>query len=278
MTQTWFITGTSRGLGAEIAKAALSGGHNVVATGRKVEAVTETLGPDGDSLQAVKLDITDAKQAAAAVNTAISRFGGIDVLVNNAGYAQLGFFEENTLEGAGAQFDTNLFGTLIVTWAALPVMRAARKGRIFNISSLAGIRGSQTGSIYCASKFAVEGFSESLAQEVAPFGLSVTMVEPGLFRTGFLDDSSVRFGEHSVADYAEQSAKLRERYRSIAGQQKGDPRKLALAIVQLANEQDPPLRFAAGSDAIAAIEAKIDVMRNELNRWRKLSISTDGYQ
>jgi NAD(P)-dependent dehydrogenase (short-subunit alcohol dehydrogenase family) len=278
MAHTWFITGTSRGLGAEIAKAALSAGHNVVATGRNIRAVTRALGPDSDLLLAVQLDVTNAEEAATAVNAAVSRFGGIDVLVNNAGYGQLGFFEENTLDAAKAQFDANLFGTLIVTWAALPVMREARKGRIFNISSLAGIRGSQTGSIYCASKFAVEGFSESLAQEVAPFGLSVTMIEPGLFRTNFLDDTSVRFGERPVADYADQSAKLRELYRNISGQQKGDPQKLALAIVQLANEGNPPLRFAAGSDAVAAIEAKIEVMRDELNRWRKLSISTDGYQ
>lgn len=278
MVQTWFVTGASRGFGAEIVKAALSAGHNVIATGRDVRAVLEALGPDSASLLAVRLDVRSPEEAITAVNIGVSRFGGIDVLVNNAGYGQLGFFEENTLEAAKAQIDTNLFGTLNVTWAALPVMRTAKKGRIFNISSLAGIRGSSTGSIYCASKFAVEGFSEALAQEVLPFGLSVTIIEPGLFRTSFLDEMSIRFGERNVADYAEQSTQIRERYRSISGQQPGDPRKLAQAVVRLANEKEPPLRFAAGFDAVTAIEAKIDMLRDDLARWRELSISTDGYQ
>ena len=276
MPKTWFITGASRGLGAEIARAALLNGDDVAAAGRRTNAVSETLGPDGDALLAIELDVTDPAQAVTAAAAARSRFGGVDVLVNNAGYGQLGFFEENTLEEARAQLETNLLGTMNVTWAVLPMMRAARKGRIFNISSTAGIRAAETGSIYGASKFGMEGFSESLAREIAPLGLSVTIVEPGLFRTNFLDAASVRFATKQVSDYAVRSAELRKLYEGIAGHQKGDPRKLAEAIVRLAGEDKPPLRFAAGSDAVAAVEEKIASLRADLDCWRGLSIGTDG--
>jgi NAD(P)-dependent dehydrogenase (short-subunit alcohol dehydrogenase family) len=186
MQKTWFITGASRGLGAQIAKAAIQAGDHVVATGRKGAALTRAVGPDNDELLSIELDVTDAEQAQAAVDAAMSRFGAIDVLVNNAGYGQLGFFEENTSQDAHAQFATNLYGVFNTTRAALPMMRSARKGRIFNISSLGGIVGAELGSLYCASKFALEGFSESLSKEIAPFGLFVTIVEPGPFRTDFL--------------------------------------------------------------------------------------------
>jgi NAD(P)-dependent dehydrogenase (short-subunit alcohol dehydrogenase family) len=186
MSKIWFITGAGRGLGVQIAKAALQAGDRVVAAGRQRSAVIDSLGPDSDQLLSVALDVTQADQAQAAIDAALMRFGAIDVLVNNAGYGHLGFFEETTMQDAQAQFATNLFGVFNVTWAALPAMRSARKGRIFNISSLAGIMGAELCSLYCASKFALEGFSESLAKEVAPFGLFVTIVEPGPFRTDFL--------------------------------------------------------------------------------------------
>jgi NAD(P)-dependent dehydrogenase (short-subunit alcohol dehydrogenase family) len=196
--------------------------------------------------------------------------------VNNAGYGQLGFFEENTLEEAREQFDTNLFGVFNVTWAVLPVMRAARSGRIFNISSSGGIRGSMTGSIYCATKFGVEGFTEALAQEVESLGIHLTIVEPGLFKTEFLSPNSVRFGSRSIDDYAAQSAKLQEMYRGLSGQQKGDPKKLAQALMRLANETHPPLRFAAGADAVATVEDKMSAVLRDLEQWRDLSLSTEG--
>ncbi|MDB5988166.1 MAG: short-chain dehydrogenase [Nevskia sp.] len=275
MQKTWFITGASRGLGVQIAKAALRAGDRVVAAGRKRAAVTDSLGPDSDQLLSVALDVTDAGQAHAAVDAAVARFGAIDVLVNNAGYGRLGFFEENTMADVRAQFDTNLFGVFNVTWAALPVMRAARKGRIFNISSLAGIRGVEFGSLYCASKFALEGFSESLAQEVAPFGLFVTIVEPGPFRTDFLTAESIQIGDHAVADYDERRAALRTSFEQRNGQQPGDPVKLAEAMVLLANEAKPPMRFAAGALAVNAADAKLADMRIEFDRWRQLAVSTD---
>ncbi|HET7063748.1 MAG TPA: oxidoreductase [Rudaea sp.] len=276
MKKTWFITGANRGLGFEIAKAALRTGDQVVAAGRKKAAVADNLGPDSAQLLSVELDVTEADQARAAVAAAVARFGNIDVLVNNAGYGHLGFFEETTMKDAEAQFATNLFGVLNVTWAALPHMRSARGGRIFNISSLAGIMGAELGSLYCASKFALEGFSESLAKEVAAFGISVTIVEPGPFRTDFLTAQSLRFGDNTVADYDDRRALSRAGLEERNGRQGGDPAKLAEAIVRLANETRPPLRLVAGSIAFNAADAKLDSMRTELDHWRELSIGTDG--
>jgi NAD(P)-dependent dehydrogenase (short-subunit alcohol dehydrogenase family) len=229
--KTWFISGASRGLGVHFAKAAMRAGDCVVATGRKRASVNDGVGPDSERLLSVELDVTDAEQAQAAVDAAVSRFGAIDVLVNNAGYGHLGFFEESTSQDVQAQFATNLFGVFNVTWAALPVMRAARHGRIFNISSLAGILGVEVCSLYCASKFALEGFSESLAKEIAPFGLFVTIVEPGPFRTDFLTGESLRFGKTAVADYDDRRGRLRASFEQRNGQQPGDPAKLAQALV-----------------------------------------------
>lgn len=276
MQKTWFVTGASRGLGTKIAEAAIQAGDRVVATGRKREDVIKSLGQDSDHLLSVALDVTDAAQAQAAVAAAVSRFGTIDVLVNNAGYGHLGFFEENTLQDVQTQFATNLFGTFNVTWAALPVMRSARHGRIFNLSSLAGIVGAELGSLYCASKFALEGFSESLAKEIAPFGLFVTIVEPGPFRTDFLTSESLRFGDNTVADYDGRRAQLRASFEQRNGQQPGNPLKLAEAMVRLSNEAKPPLRFIAGSIAVNAADAKLASMQAELDLWREVSVSTDG--
>jgi NAD(P)-dependent dehydrogenase (short-subunit alcohol dehydrogenase family) len=276
MQATWFITGASRGLGVQLAKAAMRAGDRVVAAGRKRTAVNSSLGPDSNQLLSVELDVTDADQARAAVDAAVSRFGAIDVLVNNAGYGHLGFFEETTIQDAQAQFATNLFGVFNVTRAALPIMRSARKGRIFNISSLAGILGTELASLYCASKFALEGFSESLAKEVTPFGVLVTIVEPGPFRTDFLTGESLHFGENVVADYDDRRARLRASFEQRNGRQPGDPAKLAEAMVCLAREAKPPMRFIAGSIAVDAAAAKFAGMRAELDSWRQLSVSTDG--
>ncbi len=275
MQKTWFITGASRGLGVQIAKAALQAGNRVVAAGRKRSAVIDSLGPDSDLLLSVALDVTDADQARAAVDAAVARFGAIDVLVNNAGYGHLGFFEETTIEDAQAQFAANVFGVLNVTRAALPTMRSARKGRIFNVSSVAGFRGTEFGSLYCASKFALEGFSESLSREVAPFGLFVTIVEPGPFRTDFLTRESLRYGDRVVADYDERRAQLRASFEQRNGRQPGDPAKLAAAMVRLAGEAKPPLRFIAGAIAVEAADAKLAGVRTELDGWRSLSLGTD---
>jgi NAD(P)-dependent dehydrogenase (short-subunit alcohol dehydrogenase family) len=276
MQKTWFITGAGRGLGAETAKAALAAGDRVVAAGRNRAAVSDRLGPNRDRLLSVELDVNNEAQAQAAVDAAVARFGTIDVLVNNAGYGHLGLFEETSEQDVQAQFGTNLFGVFSVTRTVLPVMRAARAGRIFNVSSLAGMRGTAFGSLYCASKFALEGFSESLAQEVAPFGILVTIVEPGPFRTDFLSAESIRFGAHALADYDERRPALRASFEQRDGRQPGDPAKLAAAVVRLAGEPAPPMRFVAGSIAFDSIKAKLVDMQAELEHWQPLSVGTDG--
>ncbi|WP_184718724.1 oxidoreductase [Caulobacter sp.] len=276
MSKTWFITGAARGLGAAIARAALEAGDRIVVTGRNRAALVETFGEDNDAVLSLAMDVTDATQIQAAVDAAKARFGGIDVLVNNAGYGHLGIFEEIRPEDIRPQFDTNVFGLIDVTRAVLPVMRAQRSGQVFNISSIGGMLGGASSAIYCASKFAVEGFSESLADEVKGFGIHVTVVEPGFFRTDFLDGSSVRHADAPVADYAEVSAAIRAFYDARSHNQAGDPVKLGQALVVLANSDAPPIRWSAGTDAIGVVEAKIALLNKELEAWRALSASTDG--
>jgi NAD(P)-dependent dehydrogenase (short-subunit alcohol dehydrogenase family) len=275
MSQVWFITGASRGLGVEFAKAAMRAGDRVVATGRKVADVNAALGPNSAQLLAVDLDVTHRAQVRRAVDTAVSKFGTIDVLVNNAGYGHLGFFEEATDSDARAQFETNVFGAFDVTRAVLPVMRQARKGRIFNLSSAAGIRGSEFTSLYNASKFALEGFSEALALEVAPFGIFVTILEPGPFRTDFLTRESLRFGGNALADYDDRRDRLQASFESRSGNQPGDPVKLAEAVVRLASEAKPPMRFIAGAFALGVMDKKLATVREEVEKWRAVSAATD---
>lgn len=276
MAKTWFITGSSRGLGLDLAKAALAAGDNVVATARSPAALADALAPWGERALAVALDVTDAAQAKAAVEAAVQKFGGIDVLVNNAGYGHLGIFEEVGMAEARQQFDTNLFGVFNVTWAALPVMRQARRGRIFNISSIGGVRGAAFSSLYVSSKFALEGFSEALAPEVAPFGIKVTIVEPGPFRTEFLSPESIRFTAALIADYAAMRDGFRAEFEARNGRQAGDPQKLAAAMLELAEADEPPLRFVAGDIAWTALDRKLGSMKAEIDRWRDLSLGTDG--
>ena len=275
MSKTWFITGASRGLGADIATAALKAGDRVVATGRQRAAVSDRLGPDNDRLLTLSLAVDDAAQAREAVAQAVARFGAIDVLVNNAGYGHLGYFEETTDADIQAQYATNVFGLFNVTRAVLPAMRAARKGHVFNLSSVAGYRGIETGSLYCSSKFAVEGFSEALAGELAPFGIHVTIVEPGPFRTDFLTPESIRFVAVPVADYDGRRSAMRASFEQRNGSQPGDPALLAQALVTLANAATPPLRFTAGAMAVNGLDAKLAAMKAELELWRELGIATD---
>ena len=274
--KTWLVTGAARGLGAGIARAALDAGDRVVVAGRNRDALVKAFGPDSDAVLSVALDVTDAAAIAAAVEAAMARFGRIDVLVNNAGYGHLGIFEETTAQDARSQFDTNVFGLFEMTRAVLPVMRAQRSGHVFNVSSVGGMVGGASGAIYCASKFAIEGFSESIAQEVGPFGVHVTIVEPGFFRTDFLDATSVVYAANPIADYAQASAALRGFYEARSHNQAGDPAKLGQALVALANAENPPVRWAAGTDAIGMIEGKIAGLTTELEAWRDLSVSTDG--
>jgi NAD(P)-dependent dehydrogenase (short-subunit alcohol dehydrogenase family) len=270
MKKVWFITGAGRGMGTDIAKAALAAGHAVVATGRSPEKVASAVGA-ADNLLAVKLDVTDSADAKAAVEAALARFGQIDVLVNNAGNFYAGFFEELPPEHFRAQIETNLFGPLNVTRAALPVMRAQRSGLVVTISSLAGIVGGEFNSAYAASKFALEGWMESLTPELAPFGVRTMLVEPGFFRTDLLKDTSTTWPEPRIDDYAERTRQTAAAWQGMSGRQVGDPAKLARALVQLATQNQPPLRWVAGADVMEAVERKARALLAEVNAYRELS-------
>jgi NAD(P)-dependent dehydrogenase (short-subunit alcohol dehydrogenase family) len=269
--KAWFITGAGRGMGVDIAKAALAAGNAVVATGRRPEAVEQALGGDQDDLLVVKLDITSPADAQAAVQAAVERFGRIDVLVNNAGNFYAGFFEEISPEDFRAQIETTLFGPMNVTRAVLPVMRAQRSGLVVAISSTAGIVGQEFCTAYAASKFGVEGWIESLTPELAPFGIRTMLVEPGFFRTELLTPESTNYAEPTIEDYAERTEQTITVWKSMNGQQGGDPAKLANALVQLAGQDKPPLRFVAGADAIAAFEQKAKELLAQADAYRELS-------
>ncbi|MFW3168938.1 SDR family oxidoreductase [Geodermatophilus sp. CPCC 206100] len=268
----WLVTGAGRGMGTDIARAALAAGHAVVATGRNPDRVTAALGVH-ENLLAVALDVTDPASVAAAVDAAVQRFGRIDVLVNNAGNFYAGFFEEISPEDFRAQIETNLFGPLNVTRAVLPVMRAQRSGLVVTFSSSAGITGGEFTSAYAASKFALEGWSESLTPEVAPFGIRTMLVEPGFFRTELLTEDSTRYPEPSIDDYAQRTRQTVTAWKGMNGQQGGDPAKLARALVQLTDSDTPPLRWAAGADAIAALEQKAHQLLAQADAHRDLSSS-----
>jgi NAD(P)-dependent dehydrogenase (short-subunit alcohol dehydrogenase family) len=270
--KVWLVTGGGRGMGTDIARAALDAGHAVVATGRNPDRVTAALGAHEDLL-AVALDVTDPASVQAAVDAAVEAFSRIDVLVNNAGNFYAGFFEELAPEDFRAQIETNLFGPLNVTRAVLPVMRAQRSGLVVTFSSSAGITGGEFTSAYAASKFALEGWSESLTPEVAPFGIRTMLVEPGFFRTELLTEDSTRYPEPSIEDYAERTRQTVTAWRGLNGQQGGDPAKLARALVQLTDSGEPPLRWAAGADAVAAFEQKAQQLLAQADAQRDLSSS-----
>jgi len=270
MSKVWFITGAGRGMGVDIAKTALAAGNAVVATGRNTDAVAKAVG-EADDLLVVKLDVISPTDAEAAVRAAVDRFGRIDVLVNNAGNFYAGFFEEITPEDFRAQVETLLFGPVNVTRAVLPVMRAQRSGLVVQISSTAGIRGREFISAYAASKFGVEGWIESLTPEVAPFGIRTMLVEPGFFRTELLTPESTSYAEPTIDDYGEKTKRTITAWSGLSGLQGGDPAKLAKALVQLASEEQPPRRFIAGADAIAAAEQKVKDLQEQINAYRELS-------
>ena len=268
----WFITGASRGMGVDFAKAALAAGHAVVASGRDRDAVSKALGQSNDLL-AVKLDVTSRVDAEAAVWAAVDRFGRIDVLVNNAASFYAGYFEELTPEQMERQLATSLIGPMNVTRAVLPVMRKQRLGHIISISSSAGLVGFEFCTAYAASKFGLEGWMESLHAEVAPFGITTTIVNPGFFRTELLTEQSTNYADPSIPDYDERRGRLVEFWKSQNGRQSGDPAKLARALITIASQERPPRRFIAGADAIATAEQKIADLKGEIDSNRALSTS-----
>lgn len=272
--RVWFITGASRGLGAQLAKAALAAGDRVVATARDPQSVQQAF-EASDALLPLGLDVTDEASVAAAVEAAMQRFGRIDVLVNNAGYGVVGAVEETSGEDVRRIYETNVFGLLAVTRAVLPHLRRQRSGHILNLSSLGGYQSGPAFGVYCSTKFAVEGLSEALHAELAPLGISVTVVEPGYFRTEFLESKSVVESPTVIADYAETSGKVRAFAKAVSLQQPGDPVRFAQAVLALVASPHPPLRLPLGSDAVATIEAKHAFVTRELGDWRAVAVSTD---
>ncbi|MEU8928977.1 oxidoreductase [Streptomyces sp. NPDC048409] len=274
----WFITGTSRGLGLEIARAALAAGHQVVATARSAETVRDRFPDAGSALLTVALDVTDERSVRTAVDAAVERFGRIDVLVNNAGSGLLAAVEESDDAAVRALYETNVFGPLAVQRAVLPVLRRRRAGHVINISSVVGFATAPGWGVYASTKFAVEGFTETLHTELAPLGIHVTLVEPGFFRTDFLDPASLHSGRDTIDDYASTAGAMRAAAASLNHAQPGDPAKAARAVVEMAAAPEPPLRLPLGADTLQAFDAKLEAFRKEMDAWRHVALGTDHEQ
>ena len=272
--RVWMITGASRGLGARMAEAALAHGDAVVATARDAASIAQRFG-EHPALLGVSLDVTDEAQIARAVEAALARFGRIDVLVNNAGFGLLGAVEEATADEVRKLYETNVFGLLNVTRAVLPAMRARRSGHILNLSSVGGQRSGPGFGVYCSTKFAVEGLNEALHHELAPLGIHVTAVEPGYFRTEFLESTSLTVSPRRIADYEGTAGQVRAAARAISLNQPGDPQKLAQAVLALVASPTPPMRLPLGTDTLQAIGEKIAYLERETAEWAEVAASTD---
>ncbi|QND65560.1 SDR family NAD(P)-dependent oxidoreductase [Mesorhizobium loti] len=276
MSKVWFITGAGSGIGAATARAALKVGDRVIATGRNLDKVRNALSDvAGDRLAFVQLDVASEAQAKAAVDEAMQAFGRVDVLVNNAGYSLLGNFEELSTAEIEGLISTNLYGVVHVMRAVLPVMRKQRSGRIINISSLAGVMGFKHCGAYSAAKFAVEGLSLSVAQEVEQFGIKIVVVAPGFFRTDLLNAQNAKYSASSIEDYAAEGT-AKDMWSGYDGTQQGDPAKLGEVLAKLAGMENPPRQFLAGSDALAAVKPALEGRLEEVRAWEDLSRSTDG--
>ena len=275
-SKVWFVTGANSGIGAGVARAAIKKGHRVVASGRNMEKLRNALADDaGDDLLLERLDVTDEAAVKTAVDAAVARFGRIDVLVNNAGYSLLGNFEEMTVEQIERQFATNFWGVVHVMRAVLPVMRRQRAGHLINISSVAGVVGQGNCAAYGATKFAVEGLSLSVAQEVGRFGIKVTVVEPGFFRTGLLDPKSVEWSSGHIEDYGPAGG-VAAAWGPYNGQQPNDPASLGEALVKIAEMENPPKVFAAGGDAVETIVPALEARLHDIQAFDALSRSAAG--
>lgn len=273
MSLRWLVTGSSRGMGRALSEAILQAGHRLVATARDPAQLADLMQRYGDAVRAVALDVTDPAAAQAAVQTAVDAFGGLDVLVNNAGYGNIHSIEDISLDDFRQQIETNLFGTIIVTKAVIPLMREQRSGHIIQFSSVGGRMGAPGRGAYSAAKWGVEGFSEVLAREMALVGVKVTVIEPGGFRTDFAGASTVL--EHGRPEYDAVVGNAARMQREYDGRQPGDPVRAARAILKVAAMAEPPLRLPLGSDAVVAIARADHARLSELERWRELSVSTD---
>ncbi|TDO77795.1 NADP-dependent 3-hydroxy acid dehydrogenase YdfG [Flavobacterium chryseum] len=273
--KVWFITGASKGLGLELAKKLLAQGFKVAATSRSEEALVKVLGNPSENFLPLEMDLVDEKSVKNAIEVTVSHFKTIDVLVNNAGYGLLGALEELTDAEARKNYEVNVFGLLNVIRNTMPYMRANQSGHIFNISSVGGYYGEFPGwGIYCSTKFAVAGLTESLSAEIKPFGIHATIVYPGYFRTDFLKDSSLLLPQSPIADYKEVRQSESAHKGDINENQPGDPEKLADALIKISQEENPPLHLFLGQDAYDMANQKIGSVQGELEQWKSVSVST----
>jgi NAD(P)-dependent dehydrogenase (short-subunit alcohol dehydrogenase family) len=271
---TWLITGCSTGLGRSLAQAVLEAGFNAVVTARNTKSLEELVASYPDTAAVAELDVTDNGQVARAVQLAEQRFGGVDVLVNNAGYGYRAAVEEGNEAEVADLFATNFFGTVSMIKAVLPGMRARRAGSIVNVSSIAGRLASPGSGYYAASKFAMEGVSDALRKEVSPLGIRVMIVEPGPFRTDFAG-RSLQQAQNNIGDYAETAGPRRKENDRTHGTQSGDPERAARAIIKVVGGAELPVRLLLGSDAVRIVGAGLDAQRQEIGRWQDVSVSTD---
>jgi NAD(P)-dependent dehydrogenase (short-subunit alcohol dehydrogenase family) len=272
-SKVWLITGCSTGFGRFLAESVLSSGDRVIATARNTQKLEDLIYKYPQQVCTFGLDVTNKDNIRSVISQAKDVYGRIDVLVNNAGYGSMGAIEEQSDEAIKRQFDTNLFGAIDIIREVLPIMRSQHRGHILNISSVGGVVSMAGAGIYCSTKFALEAISEALAQEVAPLGIKVTIVEPGAFRTDF-GGRSLSTPEHTIHDYAETSGKMVQWVKDIDGKQPGDPAKAAQAMIKVVASDNPPLRLALGEDAINGINQKLESMKSELDAWKDVSMNT----
>lgn len=273
--KVWFVTGASSGLGLSLVKKLLSNGFRVVATTRNIPSLIEEVGGPSSSFLPLEVQLTDQGSVQSAVETSIAHFGRIDVVVNNAGYAQIGTLEELSDQEARENFDVNVFGALNVIRAVMPHLRKQRSGQIFNISSVGGLYGSFAGwGIYCSTKFALAGFTEALAEEAKEFGVKVTVVYPGYFRTNFLGKGSVRTPKTPISEYTSARQSEMAHLNSISGSQPNDPEKSADVLISMSNEENPPVHFLLGVDTIDLLNAKNILVNTDVEKWKAFTLST----
>ncbi|TCC97965.1 SDR family NAD(P)-dependent oxidoreductase [Pedobacter frigidisoli] len=273
--KTWFITGSSQGIGLVLTKQLLSERYNVAATARNMETLKNAVGVSSSQFLPLQVDLVNENDVASAINSAIEHFGTIDYLVNNAGFGLIGGVEESSNKEVHESFDVNVFGLLNVTRAVLPHMRAARLGHIFNLSSVFGLIAGAGWGIYCGTKFAVEGISEALAHEVKPFGINVTIIEPGYVRTNFLSSGSIAVPENPIEAYTAIQEEKRKHKEDVPGNQIGDPQKIAEAIIILSKSSEPPVRILLGSDALQFANYKIQLLQEGIKANKEITLSTD---
>ncbi|UQB68475.1 SDR family NAD(P)-dependent oxidoreductase [Epilithonimonas zeae] len=274
--KVWFVTGASKGLGLTLVKKLLAEGYSVAATSRNVSELQKVISAENSDFLPLEVDLVNENSVSEAISKTVEKFGQLDVIVNNAGYGQLGTLEELTDKESRQNFDTNVFGSLNVIRKSMPYLRAQKNGLVINIASIGGLSGDFPGwGIYCATKFAVVGFTEALAAEAKEFGVNATIVYPGYFRTDFLTGGSLRTPENEIDAYATARQIQKAHEQDINGNQPGDPEKAAVALIELAAMENPPVHLVLGSDAFQMATNKLSTLQNEISDFKTLSISTD---